>query len=93
MNKLLENQKGNRGKIYSENNLQIVTNKKNENNQKISDDSLTNFYKDKNDNYEMNENYLENIEDNKEFENTNKIKKKEIKKYEEPIIRDKNPKT
>ena len=49
MNKLLENQKGNRGKIYSENNLQIVTNKKNENNQKISDDSLTNFYKDKND--------------------------------------------
>ena len=60
MNKLLENQKGNRGKIYGENKLQIVTNKKNENEQKISDDSLNNFYKDKNDTYEINEEYIEN---------------------------------
>ena len=84
MNKLLENQKGNRGKIYGENNLQIVTNKKNEDNQKISDDSLNNFYKDKNDNYELNE-----IENQIEEEQENKKIKKEIKKYEEPIIRDK----
>ena len=87
MNKLLENQKGNRGKIYGENNLQIVTNKKNEDNQKISDDSLNNFYKDKNDNYELNE-----IENQIEEEQENKKIKKEIKKYEEPIIRDKIPK-
>ena len=86
-NKLLENQKGNRGKIYGENNLQIVTNKKNEDNQKISDDSLNNFYKDKNDNYELNE-----IENQIEEEQENKKIKKEIKKYEEPIIRDKIPK-
>ena len=91
MNKLLENQKGNRGKIYGENKLQIVTNKKNENEQKISDDSLNNFYKDKNDNYEINENYIENqSEDNKYIDN--KKNKKEIKKYEEPILRDKIPK-
>ena len=91
MNKLLENQKGNRGKIYGENNLQIVTNKKKENNQKISDDSLNEFYKDKNDSYDLNENYIENqIEDNNEKENKNN--KREIKKYEEPIIRDKIPK-
>ena len=87
MNKLLENQKGNRGKIYGENNLQIVTNKKNEDNQKISDDSLNNFYKDKNDNYELNE-----IENQIEEEQENKKIRKEIKKYEEPIIRDKIPK-
>ena len=87
MNKLLENQKGNRGKIYGENNLQIVTNKKNEDNQKISDDSLNNFYKDKNDNYELNE-----IENQIEEEQENKKIKKEIKKYEEPIIRDIIPK-
>jgi len=89
MNKLLENQKGNRGKIYGDNNLQIVTEKKS--NQKISDDSLTNFYKDKNDNYnDINENLLENQIDNvNNIENKNK---KEVKKYEEPIIRDKNPK-
>ena len=89
MNKLLENQKGNRGKIYGDNNLQIVTEKKS--NQKISDDSLINFYKDKNDNYDINENYIEN-----QIENINNIEnksiKKEIKKYEEPIIRDKHPK-
>ena len=93
MNKLLENQKGNRGKIYGENNLQIVTNNKNEANQKISDDSLTNFYKDKNDTYDVNENYLENkILELNDIEDKNKKKKKEIKKYEEPIIRDKIPK-
>ena len=94
MNKLLENQKGNRGKIYGENNLQIVTNNKNEINQKISDDSLNNFYKDKNDTYEINENYLEKkIMDLTDIEDKNKSKKREIKKYEEPIIRDKHPKT
>ena len=93
MNKLLENQKGNRGKIYGENNLQIVTNNKNEANQKISDDSLTNFYKDKNDTYDVNENYLENkILELNDIEDKNKMKKREIKKYEEPIIRDKIPK-
>ena len=90
MNKLLENQKGNRGKIYGENNLQIVTNNKNESNQKISDDSLTNFYKDKNDTYDVNENYLENkILELNDIDDKNKMKKREIKKYEEPIIRDK----
>ena len=93
MNKLLENQKGNRGKIYGENNLQIVTNNKNEANQKISDDSLTNFYKDKNDTYDVNENYLENkILELNDIDDKNKMKKREIKKYEEPIIRDKIPK-
>ena len=93
MNKLLENQKGNRGKIYGENNLQIVTNNKNESNQKISDDSLTNFYKDKNDTYDVNENYLENkILELNDIDDKNKMKKREIKKYEEPIIRDKIPK-
>ena len=93
MNKLLENQKGNRGKIYGENNLQIVTNNKNESNQKISDDSLTNFYKDKNDTYDINENYLENkILELNDIDDKNKMKKREIKKYEEPIIRDKIPK-
>ena len=96
MNKLLENQKGNRGKIYGENNLQIVTNNKNESNQKISDDSLTNFYKDKNDNYENNYDNLLNkidlIEDNNNNEIKNKNKIREIKQYEEPIIRDKQPK-
>jgi hypothetical protein len=93
MNKLLENQKGNRGKIYGDNNLQIVTNNKNESNQKISDDSLTNFYKDKNDTYDVNENYLENkILELNDIDDKNKMKKREIKKYEEPIIRDKIPK-
>ena len=93
MNKLLESQKGNRGKIYGENNLQIVTNNKNESNQKISDDSLTNFYKDKNDTYDVNENYLENkILELNDIDDKNKMKKREIKKYEEPIIRDKIPK-
>ena len=93
MNKLLENQKGNRGKIYGENNLQIVTNNKNESNQKISDDSLTNFYKDKNDTYDVNENYLEKkILELNDIDDKNKMKKREIKKYEEPIIRDKIPK-
>ena len=82
MNKLLENQKGNRGKIYGENNLQIVTNNKSEANQKISDDSLTNFYKDKNDTYDVNENYLENkILELNDIEDKNKMKKREIKKY------------
>ena len=94
MNKLLENQKGNRGKIYGEQNtLQIVTKKGNEINQKISDDSLTNFYKDKNDTYGVNENYLENkILELNDIDDKNKMKKREIKKYEEPIIRDKIPK-
>ena len=93
MNKLLENQKGNRGKIYGENNFQIVTNNKNESNQKISDDSLTNFYKDKNDTYDVNENYLEKkILELNDIDDKNKMKKREIKKYEEPIIRDKIPK-
>ena len=93
MNKLLESQKGNRGKIYGENNLQIVTNNKNESNQKISDDSLTNFYKDKNDTYDVNENYLEKkILELNDIDDKNKMKKREIKKYEEPIIRDKIPK-
>ena len=93
MNKLLENQKGNRGKIYGENRLQIVTNKKNENEQKISDDSLNNFYKDKNDTYEINEEYIENqFEDINDKDNKKNKNKKEIKKYEEPIIRDKIPK-
>ena len=97
MNKLLENQKGNRGKIYGEQNtLQIVTKKGNEINQKISDDSLTNFYKDKNDNYENNYDNLLNkidlIEDNNNNEIKNKNKIREIKQYEEPIIRDKQPK-
>ena len=93
MNKLLENQKGNRGKIYGENNVQIVTNNKNESNQKISDDSLTNFYKDKNDTYDVNENYLEKkILELNDIDDKNKMKKREIKKYEEPIIRDKIPK-
>ena len=97
MNKLLENQKGNRGKIYGEQNtLQIVTKKGNEINQKISDDSLTNFYKDKNDNYENNYDNLLNKIDLIEDNNNNEIKNKniirEIKQYEEPIIRDKQPK-
>ena len=93
MNKLLENQKGNRGKIYGENRLQIVTNKKNENEQKISDDSLNNFYKDKNDTYEINEELIENqFEDINDKDNKKNKNKKEIKKYEEPIIRDKIPK-
>ena len=93
MNKLLENQRGNRGKIYGENRLQIITNKKNENEQKISDDSLNNFYKDKNDTYEINEEYIENqFEDINDKDNKKNKNKKEIKKYEEPIIRDKIPK-
>ena len=93
MNKLLENQKGNRGKIYGENRLQIVTNKKNENEQKISDDSLNNFYKDKNDTYEINEELIENqFEEINDKDNKKNKNKKEIKKYEEPIIRDKIPK-
>ena len=99
VNKLLERQKGNRGKIYGDkNNLQIITNAINENNeQKISDDSLNNFYKDKNDVYD-------DINNNQVFNNINlddenddefygsKNMKKNIKKYEEPIIRDRKPK-
>ena len=99
MNKLLEKQKGNRGKIYGDkNNLQIITNNNQNNTPKISDDSLTNFYKDKNDVYDINENeLLNNInieEDNGTdmFGNANKSLNKNIKKYEEPIIRDKKPK-
>ena len=94
MNKLLENQKINRGKIYGENKLQIVKNNLNENEQKISDDSLNNFYKDKNNNYEINQEFILNqneIEENNNYIE-NKNKKREIKKYEEPIIRDKIPK-
>ena len=87
MNKLLENQKGNRGKIYGENRLQIVTNKKNENEQKISDDSLNNFYKDKNDTYEINEEYIENqFEEINDKDNKKNQNKKEIKKYNSIII-------
>ena len=96
MNKLLENQKGNRGKIYGEQNtLQIVTNKVKDN-KIISDDSLTNFYKDKNDTYENNNDDLLNkidlIEDDSNNNQKNINKKREIKQYEEPIIRDKQPK-
>jgi hypothetical protein len=95
MNKLLENQKGNRGKIYGEQNtLQIVTKKGNEINQKISDDSLTNFYKDKNDVYEdINNNEVFNkINLDEEDGKMSCSKNKNIKKYEEPIIRDRRPK-
>ena len=98
VNKLLEQQKGNRGKIYGDkNNLQIITKNQNENNQKISDDSLTNFYKDKNDVYEdidKNElfNKINSIQDENDKISGNKNSYKKIKKYEEPIIRDKKPK-
>ena len=98
MNKLLENQKGNRGKIYGDkNNLQIITNNNNNNAQKISDDSLTNFYKDKKDVYDdINENEVFNninIEDDNPMDMYgNKSMTKNIKKYEEPIIRDRIPK-
>ena len=98
MNKLLENQKGNRGKIYGDkNNLQIITNNNNNNAQKISDDSLTNFYKDKKDVYDdINENEVFNninIEDDNPMDKFgNKSMTKNIKKYEEPIIRDRIPK-
>ena len=54
---------------------------------------MTNFYKDKNDTYDVNENYLENkILELNDIDDKNKMKKREIKKYEEPIIRDKIPK-
>ena len=94
MNKLLENQKGNRGKIYGDkNNLQIITNNNSNNAQKISDDSLTNFYKDKNDVYDdINENEVFNninIDDENQMDAPGN---KNIKKYEEPIIRDRIPK-
>ena len=94
MNKLLENQKGNRGKIYGDkNNLQIITNNNSNNAQKISDDSLTNFYKDKNDVYDdINENEVFNninIDDENQMGASGN---KNIKKYEEPIIRDRIPK-
>ena len=97
VNKLLELQKGNRGKIYGDkNNLQIIINDQNENNQKISDDSLTNFYKDKNDIYDdINNNEVFNkinVEDENDKNTGNKNSYKNIKKYEEPIIRDKKPK-
>ena len=97
VNKLLELQKGNRGKIYGDkNNLQIIINDQNENNQKISDDSLTNFYKDKNDIYDdINNNEVFNkinIEDENDKNTGNQNSYKNIKKYEEPIIRDKKPK-
>ena len=99
VNKLLERQKGNRGKIYGDkNNLQIITNAINENNeQKISDDSLNNFYKDKNDVYDdINNNQVFNninLEDENDDEfYGSKNMKKNIKKYEEPIIRDRKPK-
>ena len=97
VNKLLELQKGNRGKIYGDkNNLQIIINDQNENNQKISDDSLTNFYKDKNDIYDdINNNEVFNkinIEDENDKNTGNQNSYKNIKKYEEPMIRDKKPK-
>ena len=81
--------------------MQIITNNKNEDiAKKISTDSLTNFYKDKNDAYDdINENEVFkkiNIdEDNDQAygnKNKNKIINKNIKKYEEPIVRDKKPK-
>ena len=97
VNKLLELQKGNRGKIYGDkNNLQIITNDQNKNDQKISDDSLTNFYKDKNDIYDdINNNEVFNkinIEDENDKNTGNNNSYKNIKQYEEPIIRDKKPK-
>ena len=97
VNKLLELQKGNRGKIYGDkNNLQIITNDQNENDQKISDDSLTNFYKDKNDIYDdINNNEVFNkinVEDENDKNTGNNNSYKNIKQYEEPIIRDKKPK-
>ena len=97
VNKLLELQKGNRGKIYGDkNNLQIITNDQNENDKKISDDSLTNFYKDKNDIYDdINNNEVFNkinVEDENDKNTGNNNSYKNIKQYEEPIIRDKKPK-
>ena len=96
LNKLLEKQNGNRGKIYGDkNNLQIITNNENEiNSKKISDDSLTNFYKDKNDVYEdINNNEVFNkINLDEDDEKMSCSKNKNIKKYEEPIIRDRRPK-
>jgi hypothetical protein len=100
MNKLLEGQKGNRGKIYGgNNNLQIVTSNVNENNG-ISDDSLTNFYKDKKDVYDINENEILNkinIDDDDQNDlygnkSKSKSKNKNVKKYEEPVVRDRKPK-
>ena len=99
MNKLLEKQKGNRGKIYGgNNNLQIVTTNANEGNP-ISDDSLTNFYKDKKDVYDINENEILNkinIDDDDDDVYGNggksKSKNKNVKKYEEPVVRDRKPK-
>ena len=97
MDKLLERQKGNRGKIYGDkNNLQIVTNNMNDGAQKISDDSLTNFYKDKNDVYDINDNEvmqkINSMEDEDDEYTTNINKNKKVKKYEEPVVRDKKPK-
>jgi len=100
MNKLLERQKGNRGKIYGgNNNLQIVTTNVNEGNP-ISDDSLTNFYKDKKDVYDINENEILNkinIDDDDDVygnvgKSKSKSKNKNVKKYEEPVVRDRKPK-
>ena len=101
MNKLLERQKGNRGKIYGgNNNLQIVTTNANEGNP-ISDDSLTNFYKDKKDVYDINENEILNkinIDDDDDDvygnggKSKSKSKNKNVKKYEEPVVRDRKPK-
>ena len=89
----MEKQNGNRGKIYGDkNNLQIITN--NEKDKKISDDSLTNFYKDKNDVYDdINNNEVFNkINLEEEDQRMCGSKNKNIKKYEEPIIRDRKPK-
>ena len=94
MNKLLENQKGNRGKIYGDKNLQIITKNEDENDtHKISDNSLTNFYKDKNDVYDdINDNEVFNKIKLEEENDLIKSKNKKIQNYEEPIVRDRKPK-
>ena len=94
MNKLLENQKGNRGKIYGDRNLQIITKNIDEGEgQKISDNSLTNFYKDKNDVYDdINDNEVFNKINAEEENDMNSNKNKKIQNYEEPIVRDRKPK-
>ena len=94
MNNLLENQKGNRGKIYGDKNLQIITKNEDENDtHKISDNSLTNFYKDKNDVYDdINDNEVFNKIKLEEENDLIKSKNKKIQNYEEPIVRDRKPK-
>ena len=92
MNKLLENQKGNRSKNFTSNsnNLEIVTNGENDE-PKATEDSLNNFYKEKNDNEDIiNQNIMNKI--NPDKEDYMEIQTKKIKKYEEPISRDKIPK-